>query len=338
MGDISIFEFYFFWMIPSAISFSLSFAMAMNILMLPELRRRLYQQLLAILAITDMIKSISWLLGPKYSAPFDLCAVQEYLFQFGSLSQALVTILICVVATYTVSYSRAIVDKMVYVGFLVTFSIALISLIIAVYHRTAILFCNSNFDDIYGGTQRKLLFYIISNLIPKLLCVPINLCFVMAISRKLHLMNIKIMYDNTDSQLSVLVKRLQIYPVYFSIGYIPLISILLYHLFTGNFSIPLAAFAAVFNSSIGSIVSINYFYHHSASLPLFQWIRSMVGFSVKDSSLAAPILNSQHDSTYRQTNMFGSELGKNSAVDLCNGDAILELSESQNSDKPLGSS
>lgn len=249
-------------------SFSLSLLMALNIFLVKELRSRVYQQLLVLLAITDLIKTSSWFLGPKYMSPYEICSVQEYIFQFGSLAQALVAALICSVAYLTVAHRQvpSTPRLMLYLGGLLLVLIVSVSLNIA--FRTSRLFCGqaySGFSESHFRTE--LYIYSIGILFPILSTVVLNLGTYLAINRRFKRMNVVLNLSESDAPLHILVYRLRAYPIIYSACYMPLLLIYITTTSMGQFSRPVGAIAAMCVSSLGSAVSLNYFFYQKTLAP-----------------------------------------------------------------------
>lgn len=247
--------------------------MALNIFLVPELRSRIYQQFLVVLALTDLIKTSSWFLDSKYVAPYSVCVVQEYWFQFGSITQALSAVLICVVAYYTVCY-RQVPSRtrlITSVGFLLLLSF--LSLALNIGFKTGRLFCSHSYSGFYEHhLKTELYVYSITSLFPILFTVLINLASYFAISNKFRKMNVVLNLSASEAPLHVLVYRLRAYPVIFSACYLPLLGIYITTASTGDFSIILGGAAAVCVSSLGSAMALNYFYYQKTLSPFVESI------------------------------------------------------------------
>ncbi len=151
--------------IPSIISFFLSLCTIYNVYYFVEHRGRIYQQLIFILAVADLIKSVSWLIGTKYDEEYNHCATQEYLFQCGALAQALTTILICSIAVHTVVRRDVPSKRRVFYSLFVLL-IILVGLILAsILNKTASLFCLNEDESIYErgeDGQKEIITYLIT--------------------------------------------------------------------------------------------------------------------------------------------------------------------------------
>lgn len=269
--QLSLSQFYYFWLVPSVASFILSFLMALNIFLIPELRSRIYQQFLVLLAITDLIKTGSWFLGPKYTSSYEICSTQEYVFQCGSLAQALVASMICSVAYSTVNYRQVPSTRRLLLHCALLSIILVASVALNIKYRSSRLFCCHEYSGFYEDHfKTELYVYSFANLFPILATVILNLFTYFAISNRFRKMNVVLNLRESEAPLHVLVYRLRAYPIIYSSCYMPLLVMYLFATSTGEFSLELGSVAALCVSSLGSAVSINYFYHQKTLAPIVE--------------------------------------------------------------------
>jgi hypothetical protein len=307
MAWLSMDEFYLFWLIPSIVSFILSSLMALNIFLVPELRTRIYQRFLAVLALTDIVKTSSWFIAFKYTAPYSVCTVQEYWFQFGAMSQALAAVLICAVAYYTVSCRQIPSMSRLFVYIAVLFSCSILSLAINIGFKTGRLFCSHSYSGFYEKHFRTELYvYSLSSLFPIMVTVFVNLASYFAISNKFRKMNVVLNLSTSHAPLHVLVYRLRAYPVIFSMCYIPLLAIYITTTSTGDFSLALGGLAAICVSSLGSAMSLNYFYYQKTLSP---FVENIIYFwkPLLSTAAAEAALHGTLPLDYFSDNQYGSD-------------------------------
>ena len=245
--------------------------MLLNIFLVKELRTRIYQQFLAVLAIADLIKTSSWFLSLKYTAPYNICAVQEYWFQFGGLAQALTAVLICFVSYYVVFRRKVPRERQVLMYFLYMLGFTILSFSVNIRYKTARLFCSGTYSGFYEEHFiTELYIYSFTSLFPIMGSVLLNLISYFAISNRFRKMNVVMNLKASNSPLHVLVYRLRAYPVIFSICYIPLLCTYIATTIAGDFSLVLGSTAAVGMSSLGAAMSINYFYYQKTLSPFVE--------------------------------------------------------------------
>lgn len=252
--------------------------MALNILLVPSLRSRVYQQLLAALALADLVKSGSWLIGVKYREPYLHCAIQEYLFQAGSLAEALSVVLICAVLIYTVYVRKTPTPQIISTLVALSLSILLICMSLNIYYRTAGIFCGSVYSGISAPSlPSEVYVYLLSFLLTTFICVSINLLSYIWITWFIKRLRLDWESVGQCEQINILASRLRVYPLIFGANYIPLVTSLV----LPGIHLSLAIITAVCASSTGALVSLNYFYYQKTVAP---FIVSMMNCACPGSS------------------------------------------------------
>jgi hypothetical protein len=257
-------NYYLFWMIPSVFSFLLSALMALNILMIPALRSRVYQQLLAVLALSDLVKSGSWLIGVKYREPYLHCAIQEYLFQAGSLAEALCVVLICAVLIYTVSVRKTPTYRIISSLVALSCSVLFICLSLNIYYRTAGIFCGSVYSGLSAPSlPTEVYVYLLSFLLVTFICISIHLLSYIWITWFVKRLRLDWESVGQLEQMNILASRLRAYPLIFGANYVPLVIALV----LPGIHLSLAIITAICASSTGALISLNYFYYQKTIAP-----------------------------------------------------------------------
>jgi hypothetical protein len=233
----------------------------LNIVTSPSLRSRVFQQLVALLAATDFIKSGCFLFGNKYYAPADLCYFQEYMFQTGALAQALTTIMICTVALFTVYQSKVPSPVLIAASGGSLLVVLAVAMTISMYFKTARLFCNRDNQIYVGHGDSIIIAYTISFVSLLYICVLLDIICFAVVQSKLRQMRAISDSSKTSSLLLSFVQRLQIYPLIFVSGYILNTISMILSLIANEYDFILGVTSAFAISCTGILISINYFRH-----------------------------------------------------------------------------
>jgi hypothetical protein len=252
---------YLAWVVPSCISLVLSFFVFLNIVTSPSLRSRVFQQLVAVLAATDFIKSGCFLFGNKYYAPPDLCYFQEYMFQTGALAQALTTIMICAVAFITVYQSKVPSPKLIFASGGVLLLVLATSMGFSIYFKTARLFCNRDNSIYVGHGDSIIIAYTVSFVSLLYICVLLDICCFAVVQHKLRQMKAISDSSKDSAMLLAFVQRLQMYPLIFVSGYLLNTISMILSLAANEYDFILGVLSAFAISCTGIFISVNYFRH-----------------------------------------------------------------------------
>lgn len=165
---------YPYYLFPSIISFLFSFSIILNVLLFNKNIQKKFHQLSFIFAIFDSFQCISWFFGPRYEKSTILCNFQEYLFQFGSLGQAIIGVIVCTIISYAIHSGGAVLtwnNKLIF-PWIILF---IFCNIISISFHTATLFCPFNHDVYIQNLKEnklldKFIVYVFTFLIPLFLC------------------------------------------------------------------------------------------------------------------------------------------------------------------------
>lgn len=317
-------------LIPSVLSIACSSLVLINIVASRELRGRVFQQVVALLAITDIFKCASWVLGNKYENPTDLCYVQEYIFQVGSLAQAIMTTVICGVAHITVHRGRAPKENHIFmvVGGFVVLILFLFACMIR--FRTARLFCDFDEDRFrLGEPNSPLGALILAYLVPIYISVILDLVLATVIHKKLHWARKALEFGGADngrkSMAHTFASRLLAYP------FIIFICTVFNTLFVGILVFTTAnrqwmgAPAAIMMSSSGVFICANYFYVQKTKAPV---ITKMSTFLLSGATVGSESVRSNLNLTHVTSPMTTAE----STVEM--GENIGEIGETSAASAP----
>jgi hypothetical protein len=286
-GDL---RWYYLWLFPSIISFSLSLLLIFNVLFTRRLRIQYFQRLSALLAFTDLLQSGAWFLGDKYRQEFHLCALQEYIFQFGAISKAFVTVIICGLALYITKYTKSPPKdglKLITCGILL---IPVAALCISINLKTARVYCTYEgslpYKDSSQQTQLAVLAYSMTIILPIYLCVILDTIFSALLFHRVRGLDAAAIAADAigrgsspgseSAQLNTMVIRMQLYPIIVVLSWLP--NSFLYILANAYGIRPMflriAAVLSLASSGIG--ISMNYFYHQRTYPP---FVHHFFGFA-----------------------------------------------------------
>jgi hypothetical protein len=254
---------YLYFLVPSSISFTMSFFMFINIVFSKKLQNQFFQQLSATIALADMIQCGSWFVGGKWDSPFVICASQEYFLQGGCLFKAFTTILICGISTVVILTLHVPKINIFHYSSILYFMMPALCIFISVYYKTARLFCGnqSQYESSSADSRNAVLSYGLAFLLPIYMCVVVDFLLYIYISHA-----IRKKYDTSGESeeqqlLMSSVKRIKIYPLLFAVGWFPELINYAYAAFIGpapHFMIVISCFSI---SSVGIGTSFFYFYY-----------------------------------------------------------------------------
>lgn len=219
---------YLAWLVPSTLSFALSSIVLLNILFSSRLRKLLFQQLSAALAVADLVQSIGWFMGPKYVGSGQMCRTQEYMFQLGMLYKAAITVVICRVIANIVSETKLPSGKS-FILFAGSFLLLpLVAAGISFAYDTHILFCGdwhstAVFNEQSLHHQNAIIAYVITVIFFVYSCAVIDLIYFVymqqAYKNKIRItLNASVQNDN---HMQTIANRLLMFPFIFAIGFLP---------------------------------------------------------------------------------------------------------------------
>lgn len=278
---------YLSWLVTSSISLFFVLLALLRIVSTPDLRGKLFHQLMILLLLGDIFIAASWFLGNKTRNSYRLCLVQEYLLQFGLLSRALTTVLLChlsyeIITLLTLPTLTTILRRLVIcVG-----SVFLI-LITSIYVNTGDIFCSDSID-------RKLdeIMYGVIILCPIYCCLLINVAIYLITRLKVSQLNGSVAsQSNNISNILEISKQFLRYPVLYALFLLPDVLYGVYVYVTGH---PNLYFSIIASSSMGitgAVFALRYLFRHDPTLlsiaPLLytHQARSLLTFAADFSSI-----------------------------------------------------
>ena len=239
---------YYYFLIPSCLSFVMSLFMLFSVMKNKNFRNKLFHQLSALLAFSDLIQCSAWFFGCQSDQSNWLCYTQAYLFQAGTLYKAAIICLITGVVFYTFQTGVIINlnNNVVKAYFVFTNVLLLISLSLNV----AELFCP--FEIAFDRNKTTILF--VCYLLPVIIFTVVTTgCYIWIF-----------LYSKMVTSLNITraANNLNIYPIIYLLSCVPLgvFIILDYWIDRDNKNINLFCSWAVLISLSGFTIGMHYFY------------------------------------------------------------------------------
>lgn len=246
---------YPYYLFPSIISFIFSLSIIFNVLLFNKNIQKKFHQLSFLFSIFDSFQCISWFFGPRYEKSTKLCNFQEYLFQFGSLGQAIIGVIVCTIISYAIHSGGAILtwnNKLIFPWIILLITCNIIS----ICFNTAELFCPFNQDVYYPNLSENNL---VNNFIVYLFSflIPLFLCF---ITTTFHTFSSIYYAERMNGNIITLVaKQLRWYPLMLIICTFPLSFFFFLLVTTGHENHILRIIGAISACSSGSMNGIVYY-------------------------------------------------------------------------------
>jgi hypothetical protein len=280
------FEAYLFWAIPSVLGVVLNCLVLVNIAGCPSLRNKYYQLWSALLAGANLLSSGSWLIGPKYSYPQTLCAVQEYIFMVASMWQAVISLFICYIAMASVVWRDQPSPRKMAGILLALLLLALLLVGGCVLNQTAGLFCSNDLDDFYsnGKWSYSFVVYVSLFIFPIMLAVTAE-CFLCLLTIRRLMRGIAMSASGQDrpvesnyrKQMLLFSRRLLSYPLIYIFSWTLNIVSIVHSMITRRYNIALGFFAGLMMASCSIIMGLNYFYFQHTFAPFFVPLMKRLG-------------------------------------------------------------
>jgi hypothetical protein len=244
---------YIFFLIPSAISCAASLSVITTAVIKSGFKQ--FNRITVLIALFSLLQCISIFLGPRYEHNSILCSVQEYMIQFGYLSQAFASTILCFSIHLTIKY-KANLEMSTKLGIVVLLFIICMS--ISIGNNTSKLFCSFyDTNDVISLSRNSKEYsasisYIISIFLPILLCMIINLY--LTIDSFIYANHIGVM-----DAVSTVSKQLLIYPLFMASIMIPLTLFFVIVIATGHYNHTLGKIGALLASCSGLVNAYIYF-------------------------------------------------------------------------------
>jgi hypothetical protein len=274
---IEIVNTYNIWVTTSAISCLFSLLLLFNFLRRSSVWNKMFHQLSAYLAFLDLISALAWFIGPKYDTTYEICSIQEYLFQGSLLCKGMTTVIICLLSCRVIYTMQIPSVFQVFQALFFGNILGIICLLISISFQSSKIFCTD--VDFHDVTRETLIGYIYFNLLPLYLCVLLDLLFYLFIRSKLHQQEQELVLPHPQQQelqqqeklidqslieqnqkLLRIIQRILFYPLLFGICLLPEATLVLLSLCSVHIPLCLIYIAAAFMGLMGTAVTVNYFY------------------------------------------------------------------------------
>lgn len=211
----------YYRLIPSALSTVLAVVMIVYILLTQSNTRKersYYSQLSLFYGVADIVQSVSWFIGPKFDMSYEICSVQEYLFEFGSMCKAMTMMIISWSIFYIIKRMKPfnLMDPEIRKYILGLWIYAIFSVLMCICFRTSNLFCNEdNEASIAHGSPEQRGVYLLVYVVPIYIMYAYNV--VTTVITFKYIMKL----DTDISATSSLLRPLLPYPLIFTTALVP---------------------------------------------------------------------------------------------------------------------
>ena len=230
-----------------------------------NLKSNLLLQALILYCAFDIMGTISWCLDDKYgeSTSYEMCCIQEYLFQASNVYKAVITVLISNMALSVAKELKppkfdAQFIKMTVAAFILTS----IVLALSIWLGSANLFCGTS-DNFVNDIS-----YFVVFLTFIYICVAVNIILYRFIRIRAKLIAQYLRETNNSSandggaevQILSIVRKLRMYPDVFCLCWLPEVVLVVLYLATGRQMPVINYTAGIMINSSGTMVAACYFY------------------------------------------------------------------------------
>jgi hypothetical protein len=254
---------YLGWLVTSSISLFFVLLALLRILSNPAFRGKLFHQLMVLLLLGDFFIATSWFLGNKTKNSYHICLIQEYLLQFGLLSRALMTVMLCYLSYGILTLLTLPSFTDILLRLVVCVSSVFLILSISIYFNTGDIFCSNSIDRKVDEIK-----YGVIILCPIYCCLLIDVGIYLVTRSKVYQLN-QSMTSQTQNNISNLLnisKQLLRYPVLYALLLFPDVLYGVYVYVTGH---PNLYFSVIASSSMGitgGVFSLRYLFRHDPTL------------------------------------------------------------------------
>lgn len=203
-----------------------------------------------------------------------MCAFQEYFFQFGALSKACLTVIICGLALYITKYTQTPQISYIKYSTIAMLIIPILACLASIRYKTARVYCtyegSLSYDDSSPETKIAVLAYSMCIVAPVYICIAADVLFSM-----LLFFRVKGLESQSQSQTSLadkvqldkLVTRMQLYPIVVIFSWLPNSALYICSNAFGIKPMALRIIAVLSLGTSGIGISLNYFFHQKTFPP-----------------------------------------------------------------------
>ena len=256
-----------------------------------KLRTNLISQALMLYGFFDIVGACSWYLDNKYSTSYEICSMQEYIFQASNLFKALTTVLISCLACYVVKELKSPQLSPFYLKVVcLLYLLPLCFLALSVYFKSSSPFCGTSDKD------KSNIAYTVVFLPPLYICVGINFVMYGVIKSRakkiVHFFSViyQTSVASVDAQLLIIVNKLRIYPNVFCFCWLPEVVYIFILISAGTRWKVLGIVSGVCINSSGTLVAACYLYQ--------QYYKHQTPATPATTTTTEPVVDGT-DNTYR---------------------------------------
>jgi hypothetical protein len=258
-------EVYLSWLVTSSISLFLVLLVLVRIIFNPDLRGKLFHQLMFLLLLGDIFIALSWFLGNKTKNSNRLCLVQEYLLQYGLLSRAFMTVMLCYLSYGILTLLTLPTLKNIFTRLVLCLGSVLVILFVSIYFDTGNIFCSNSIDSKLDEIK-----YGVIILCPIYFCLFIDVIIYLVARSKVYQLNrSEPSQTNNIPNLLNISKQLLRYPVLYALLLFPEVLYGFFVYFTGQPNIYLSIISSSSMGITGAIFSLRYLFRHDPTLLSF---------------------------------------------------------------------
>jgi hypothetical protein len=317
----------YYRLIPSIISTIMALTMIIYIVYTRgnvRKERNYYRQLSLFYGVADIIQSVSWLIGPKFDMTYDICSVQEYMFEFGSMCKAMTMAVISWSIFHIIKRMKPfdLMDPEIRKYIIGLAVYAVFGLCVCIIFKTSRLFCNADDEaSLASGSKSSQGAFVLVYIVPIYVMYTANvICTVLTFK---YIMNL----DTNITVTSKLLRPLLPYPLIFTFALVPAGVNLTYHIVTKERHQLLENFSGLGVACCGIFYVLAFFYfqrvewkdnHGRAARANNQVPLSSRGQSTDDEDSKKKLrenLVDSSDSSYFSTVVLQSEVDQTSVVD-----------------------
>jgi hypothetical protein len=254
-------DWFLYWLVPSAISFILSSLMLVSIMISTNIRREVFPQLYALLAMGDMLQTSSWIYP---------CYMRLYIFELGTLLKCSIGVWSSIILYVLVCRNRKLTNLQLRIYGIFWISLPVILVSVAIVFETSQLFCDYNGPLGYTHSIRDAAFQI---KLAHFFTFVVPVVFVLIVLSTLSISNLYVLSKVgifrgaiRRPSLIPLIRRIQIYPLIYAAACIPGLVYTMDLLWSNHPTVFEAQLTGITCSISGALISTLYFtYSHTKS-------------------------------------------------------------------------
>lgn len=247
--------YYYYWLIPSILSFISSVLVLLDVIYFSKriLKNKLtYLEWRTILyTLSDIIQTSTWFLGNRKYHTGNICRVQEYLFEFSTLSKVFLCVMSSAIMSYAVTARKLPDMKIIKLFEYIILVILTLLMTLLIYYDGSRSLCLLELDG--DLTESHNMAFLLAYMIP------LGVAFFTTII--LTIPSLSWRKDIAKSVLKTILERLVSLPIIFSICFLPPLILSLIVVTTHHIPPGLYKFTAICVSLSGFIFAVFHFFY-----------------------------------------------------------------------------